>query len=82
MLGERGLELLVLEVDVDGATRREVARQDLGHAPLERGAGAGADAHDLVDRPRIEPGLHAHHERFGDRHQIDLNEHVVDELHR
>jgi len=59
LLGERRLQLLVLVRDVDSAAGREVARENLRHAGLERVAGAGADADDVVDRPRIEPRLDA-----------------------
>src|SRR5262249_14486613 len=36
LLGEGRLELLVLERDVDGASRREIAREHPGRAALER----------------------------------------------
>ena len=42
----------------------------------------GTDAHDLIDLVRVEPGLDAVDERLGDRHGLDLAEHVVQQLHR
>ena len=82
LLGEGGLELLVLEVDVDAAARREVPREHLRRPVLEGVARAGAHPDHIVDRLGIEPGLDAHHERLGHRHHVHLHQHVVDELHR
>ena len=48
-LGERCLQLLVLERDVDGAVRREVPREHPRHAVLERVARARAERADVED---------------------------------
>src|SRR5262249_1687919 len=57
LLGERRLQLLVLEGDVDGAARGEVTREHLRGARLEGEARARARPHHVVDGLRIETGL-------------------------
>ncbi len=82
LLGKGRLQLLVLERDVHGTARAEVAGQDLRHACVEREAVPRAHAHHVVDHAGVEAGLDPHDQRLAHGDGGGLHQHVVHELER